>query len=126
MLRSDESMNQATQEHLKHTLERVRTSSDPDTNFTEESRAMAYLLLAELASRNYNLVFGSEITLAIDAFDGLRARVDFCYIERKPVRMDDIVLTYMEAVNKFRDCFELNLRDEANRGLLSKFVEQYL
>lgn len=111
-------------EHLKHTLERVRVNSD--NTFRDESIAMAYLLLAELASRNYHLVFGSEITLAIHAFEGLRSRVDNCYIEQKPVRMDDIALTYMEAVNKFRDCFELHLRDEANRSMLTKFVEHYL
>ena len=76
---------------------------------------MACLLLAELASRNYHLVFGSEITLAIDVFDALKARVEDCNYDNAPVRMDEIALTYMEAVNKFRDCFEQNLRDEANR-----------
>lgn len=124
MLRSEEDMNVATQEHLKHTLERVRTSGDAP--YTHVSRAMACLLLAELASRNYHLVFGSEITLAIDVFNSLRSRVEDCNFENAPVRMDEIALTYMEAVNKFRDCFEQNLRDEANRTMLSKFVESYL
>ena len=40
--------------------------------------------------------------------------------------MDDVALTYMEAVNKFRDCFEQNLRDETNRGRLIQFVEHFL
>ena len=117
-------MNAATQEHLKHTLERVRTSQDAP--YSGESQAMACLLLAELASRNYHLVFGSEITLAIDVFEALKVRIEDCNLDNKPVRMDEIALTYMEAVNKFRDCFEQNLRDETNRIMLSKFVENYL
>ena len=40
--------------------------------------------------------------------------------------MDDIALTYMEAINKMRDCLESNLKDESNRQMLSKFVENYL
>ena len=87
---------------------------------------MGCLLLAELASRNYQLVLGSEITLAMDVFEALIERIDECKIINKPVRMDDIALTYMEAVNKFRDCFELNLKAEAHRVTLTKFVESYL
>lgn len=40
--------------------------------------------------------------------------------------MDDVALTYMEAVNKFRDCFELHLRDDASRRELVQFVERFL
>lgn len=40
--------------------------------------------------------------------------------------MDDIALTLMEAINKFRDCFELHLRDESNRQRLVSFVEKFL
>ena len=104
MLRSEEDMNVATQEHLKHTLERVRLSNDAP--YTPVSRAMSCLLLAELAHKNYHLVFGSEITLAIDVFEQLRTRVEDCNLDNKPVRCDEIALTYMEAINKMRDCFE--------------------
>ena len=73
MLRSQENMSLATQEHLKHTLERVRLGVQV---YDEESQAMSCLLLAELASRNYHLVFGSDITLAIHVFESLKARVE--------------------------------------------------
>lgn len=124
MLRSEEQMSSATMEHLKHTLERVRTCTDG--TYSEQSQATSSLLLAELASRNYHLVFGSEVTLAIQTFEMLKRRVEDCTYENKPVRMDDIALTYMEAVNKIRDCFELHLRDERARLVMTNFVETYL
>ena len=40
--------------------------------------------------------------------------------------MDDTALTYMEAINKIRDCFEVHLKSEQNREFLTKFVDQYL
>ena len=64
------------------------------------------MLLAELASANYHLVLGSSIDLATDVFRELERCVEDCLIENRAVRMDDVALTYMEAVNKFRDCFE--------------------
>ena len=76
---------------------------------------MSCVLLAELASRNYHLVFGSDITLAIDVFEALKVRIEDCNLENAPVRMDEIALSYMEAINKFRDCFEQNLRDDSKR-----------
>ena len=88
--------------------------------------ATSYLLLAELAGANYHLVFGSSVDLATDVFRELQRCVEDCLIENRAVRMDDVALTYMEAVNKFRDCFEQNLRDETNRGRLIQFVEHFL
>ena len=101
---------------MYHTLKRIWMGQDQNAQaYTEESRAMSCLLLAELASRNYHLVFSSDVTLAIDAFEGLRARVEECNFEQKAVRMDDVALTYMEAVNKFRDCFEHHVLDGPER-----------
>ena len=42
------------------------------------------------------------------------------------MREDDIALTYMEAVNKFRDCFEKDLTDDTSRQALTSFVANYL
>mmetsp|Transcript_19184 Transcript_19184/g.23731 ORF Transcript_19184/g.23731 Transcript_19184/m.23731 type:complete len:239 (-) Transcript_19184:426-1142(-) len=117
-------MNEETQWHLKNTLERVRT--DSNGIFTTQSVATSYLLLAELAAKSYHLVFGGTIDLATDVFRMLQRCVEDCLIESRPVRMDDVALTYMEAVNKFRDCFELHLKDESNRRQLVSFVENFL
>ena len=74
MLRNDPDMSKATMEHLHHTLKRVRLADE----FREESKALSYLLLAELAAKDYHLVLDNDITLALDAFNALRERVQVC------------------------------------------------
>lgn len=42
------------------------------------------------------------------------------------MREDDIALTYMEAANKFRDCFEKSMTDPVQRTSLIAYVDSYL
>ena len=74
MLRNDPDMNKATMEHIHHTLKRVKLTNE----FKEESKALSYLLLAELAAKDYDLVLNNDISLALDAFNALRERVQEC------------------------------------------------
>ena len=74
MLRNDPDMSKATMEHIHHTLKRVRITAE----FREENKALSYLLLAELAAKDYDLVLNNDISLALDAFNALRERVQVC------------------------------------------------
>jgi len=42
------------------------------------------------------------------------------------VRSDEAALTYIEALNKFRDCYEKNLKDANKRGMILNYVVNYL
>ena len=43
-----------------------------------------------------------------------------------PVREDELCLTYMEALNKLRDCYENNLEQSEERDLLISKVDKFL
>ena len=51
-----------------------------------------------------------KIEIALQTFERLKARIEEIS-SIKSVREDDMSLTYMEALNKFRDCFEQNLTE---------------
>ena len=84
-------------------------------NFSEESKATAILLLAQIADRDFDLVFvrgqndsnrETDLSLIMDVFHMLKQRISQAEQEGINVREDDICLTLMEALNKFRDSLE--------------------
>ena len=79
MLRNDPDMSKATMQHLHHVLTRVIAAAE----FRPESKALAYLLMAELAAKDYDLVLNNEITLAVETFNALRERVQVCEADLK-------------------------------------------
>jgi enamine deaminase RidA (YjgF/YER057c/UK114 family) len=71
--------------------------------FDESLQSFALLLLAELGSKFFNLVLGQSIDLALQTFERLKQRIGDL---KGSVREDEICLTYMETLNKLRDCYE--------------------
>lgn len=66
---------------------------------------MSLLMLAELGHKNYNLVLGNNIRYALTTFEKLKSRIEEVH-KFLSIREDDLCLTYMEALNKLRDCYE--------------------
>ena len=70
---------------------------------------------------------GPAVGTVLDTFKMLKERIehlDFCH---KVVRDDDLALTYMETVNKFRDVFEADdVVNEKDKEVLLTQVLTYL
>lgn len=99
IIREDLNLSQDAAEVLMHALSSVLSL----TQFDESLQSFALLLLAELGSKFFNLVLGQSIDLALQTFEKLKQRI----VDLKgSVREDEMCLTYMEALNKLRDCYE--------------------
>jgi hypothetical protein len=101
-------------------------------------------LLAELAQRNFKLVFSEEesdgenevmmpvnaakgpVAIVLEVFAMLKGRVEWCEEHRKAVREDDLALTYMETVNKYRDIFEVEKINNTSREAILTYVLQFM
>lgn len=80
------------------------------TTYSEDDQGFAMLMIAELAAKDFKLVLSGSIDYALQTFDRLKVRIEEISGKRA-VREDDICLTLMEALNKFRDCFEQNVTE---------------
>ena len=68
LIRTVEKIDPETLDFLRETL--FRLDEQPHL-YTENGRAMAYLLLAELAERHFELIFQGEIKFALKVFQAL-------------------------------------------------------
>ena len=82
-------------------------------------------MTAELGSKFFDQVLGQSIDVALQAFEGLKQRISEIS-GKTPIREDDLALTYMEAMNKLRDCYEVSLRDSELRSQLTAKIVHYL
>lgn len=101
IIRGDPTLSAEGINLLKNALVQVVNVS----TYSEEDQALAMLMLAELAAKDFKIVLGGSIEYALQTFDRLKARIEEI-AGKRAVREDDICLTLMEALNKLRDCFE--------------------
>lgn len=106
IVRSDPYLSGEGITSLKNALVQVAN----DSTYKEEEQSLALLMIAELAAKDFKLVLGGKIDTALQVFERLKARIEEI-AEKTSVREDDICLTYMEALNKLRDCFEQNITE---------------
>jgi hypothetical protein len=86
---------------------------------------MALLMTAELGAKFFDLVLGQSIDIALVAFDSLKNRIkEISGV--KAIREDDLCLTYMETMNKLRDCYELLLQNRELKDSLTSKIVGYL
>ena len=74
--------------------------------------------MADMGTKNYKAI-NDDIDIAIDTFQKLKQRVNELELDGKTnIRNDSPCVNYIEALNKFRDCYERNLNDTNKRNLL--------
>ncbi len=115
----DPYLNEEGIRSLKLVLTHVLNSG----NFDDLTSSLGLLILAELGDKNYKLVLGNDVTYAMQTFDKLKARMNEV---QGSVREDELCLTYMEALNKLRDCYEKNLEESEERELLISKVDRFM
>jgi hypothetical protein len=94
------------------------------STFSQDNQALALLLIAELGSKFFGTVLGEDIEIALKTARDLQDRIKEIAQTKTSVREDELSLTYMEALNKFRDCYEHNpLPEKLKASLLTQIVQ---
>eukprot|EP00347_Sterkiella_histriomuscorum_P023653 403333856 len=118
MIKYNDLSKESTVNFLKQTLQKVLN----DPNFTDDSRSMSIKLICDMGVKNYSAI-NDDIEIAINTFQKLKARIT--ELENDGVlsiRNDFASLNYIEALNKLRDCYEQNLKDNNKRNILEQYV----
>lgn len=91
-----------------------------------ESIGLALKLIADIGLKNYAAI-NDDIEIAITIFQRLKDRVvDLEHDGILGIRSDMEALSYIEALNKLRECYQQNLKDTNKRNMLESFVLNYL
>lgn len=72
--------------------------------------------------KNYEAL-NDNVDLAIGTFERLKNRID--YLEGEShliIRNDTIANNYIESLNRLRDCYEHNLKDQEKKSMIIKYV----
>ncbi|CDW80673.1 proteasome-associated protein ecm29 homolog [Stylonychia lemnae] len=122
MIRFNNLSNEETVSFLKQTLLKILN----DGSFTEDTQSMSIQVMADMGVKNYAAI-NDDIDVAIDTFQRLRGRINELENDGNlSIRNDYAATNYIEALNKFRDCYERNLNDNNKRNLLEQYVLNYL